>query len=690
MNNSVSLRLEQLGFDQQKALALLENNAWLDAKGLSLGQERAENAFEFFSTPHCHDQHLFMLGYPAIDSKALIRELLLSHPLSSDNVYDAVYCEDVKNPRKPVCLTLPKGQGLKFSRLVNSWLKQSATLLAAQEKEFKQLQQQKLSANPEHIEETFVTSAFSDHINPLLTVFKRLPEVKSYLSDLAKQLDYGYQLSHPVVCNNFVSHQGDDQFPIVFCDNPDSVKLFGDIAIVTEQGTTVANHHLLQPGLLHQANGGVLILPAERLLENPELWFELKSSLFDHQIKWRCSSQWLDPESMDLRLQIILVGDSMAYKGFLHLDPDIIQLFPLIAEVNHQYSLDTESAYISYAGYLQNIARRSNCNDLTNAGLVCLMNFSSMLIEHQHKVSLDSAIFKSLIQQAQTFVDVKDQFIDEPHIEQAIAAYNLRKNRIAQYSFEAIKEKQLLLVTQGQAIGQINALSVLDTDLDCFGEPSRVTAAVYLGNGEIDDVERKVDLAGNIHAKGVAILTSYLHQKFALEDDIPLAANLVFEQSYQGIDGDSAAMASLLCLLSAFADKPLEQGIAVTGAMDQFGNILAIGGVNEKISGFYKACEVNGFGKRQGVIIPMSNINNLNLTPKIRQAVKDKRFYIYPVSHIEQAIELVFSLTAGQVNEDSTYPQDSLYGAIKQRIDKLNSHDHQPESLWDRLKFWTN
>jgi len=565
-------------------------------------------------------------------------------------------------------LTLPKGQGPKFTRLVNSWLKQSAIAT----------KQQESSAQPQAI--------FTQQLPPLLKVFKRLDKVKSYLTDLGKALDNGHQLSHPVVCNNFITHN-DDSFPMVFCDNPDSAKLFGDIAIVTEQGTTVANHHLLQPGLLHRANGGVLILPAERLLESPEVWFELKSSLFDHQIKWSRTNQWLDPQPIDLKLQIILVGDAHAYKGFLEIDPDITQLFPLIAEVNHQFSLINDDDHIAYAGFLQNIARRANCNDLTNEALVALMHYSSMLVEHQFKMSLDSAHFKTLIAQAQTFVGELGA-IDATHIEQAIAAAQLRKDRIAQYSFEAIVEKQLLLVTKGLAIGQINALSVLDTDLDCFGEPSRVTAAVYLGNGEIDDVERKVDMAGNIHAKGVAILTSYLHQKFALEEEIPMSANLVFEQSYQGIDGDSAAMASLLCLLSAFAKKPIKQGLAVTGAIDQFGNILAIGGVNEKIHGFFKACEVNGFDEHQGVIIPFSNIDNLNLSPQVINAINDGQFKIYPVQHIEQAISLAFDLTAGKCDKDGDYPEDSLYGVIKERIDQINNPQPLSAGWLDKLRFW--
>ncbi len=671
MKKVSGLTKDSLGFNQQRAQTLLEDQSWLDAIGLSLGQERARNAFKFFSTPECSEQHMMVLGYPAIDSKALIRELLTSHPLTTDNVFDVVYCEDVTNSRRPISLNLPQGQGVKFERLVHSWLKRSG-LLVKENKDSDTQSDQKY---------------YTVELEPLLKVFKRLPKVISYLSELAKQLDSGNTLSHPVLVNNFVSQEADNTFPIVFCDNPDSLKLFGDIAHITEQGTTVANHHLLQPGLLHQANGGVLILPSDRLLENPQLWFELKSSLFDREIKWTSANHWLDPQAIPLKTQIILVGDALSYKNFLEIDPDITQFFPLVAEVNHQFALDTDEDYLRYAGYLQNIARRANCYDLTTCALVALMTYSSFLIEHQHRMSLDSSMLKSLIQQAQVFTTDGDK-LSEQHIEQAIEAFNHRKNRIAQYSFESIKDKQLLLITDGQHVGQINALSVLDTDLDSFGEPSRVTAAVYVGSGEISDVERKVDMAGNIHAKGVAILTSYLHQKFALDEEIPLDANLVFEQSYQGIDGDSAAMASLLCLLSAFAAKPLEQGIAVTGAMDQFGNILAIGGVNEKIIGFYNVCKANGLHNKQAVIIPSSNINNLNLPPEICEAINKNTFSIFPVDHIEQAIELCFNLKAGTVDDDGCYPEKTLYGVIEQRIESINNPQPEHRTILDRLKFW--
>lgn len=680
MNTAQKLNPAQLGFDSERASRVLNNLDWLDAKGLSTGQHRAENAFKLFSKPQCSGQHLFLLSYSAIDTKTLINELLTSSPLIDSDVYDLVYVEDLRNPRKPICLQLPKGQGVKFSRLVTSWLKSNIQPSDAAADDADSAVDTETVTNGEN-------GCHTKSVQRLLKVFKRQPKIVNYLAKLALCLDRGMSLSHPILVNNFVNHHDTRAFPIVYCDNPDSIKLFGDIAMVTEQGSTVANHHLLQPGLLHQANGGVIVLPAERLLDSPELWFELKSSLFDDQIKWTCANSWLDPESIELNVQIILVGDALSYKQFLALDPDITQFFPLIAEVNHQINLETDDDIIQYAGYLQNLARRSDCSDLSVDAICRLMSLSSNIVEHQQKFSLDSTTFTQLIQQSQTHLD-NDELIEGRHIEQAIKDCDRRKDRIACYSFDSIVQKQLFIETHGKKIGQINGLSVLETDLDAFGEPSRITAAVYVGNGEIEDVERKVDQAGNIHAKGVAILTSYLHQKFALEEEIPLSANLVFEQSYQGIDGDSAAMASLICLLSAFSKQPLSQGIALTGAMDQFGNVLAVGGINEKIEGYFRTCKLNKLDGTQGVIIPTSNQLNLNLHRDVVDAIAAGDFTIYAIDHIDQAIEICFGIKAGTACKDNLFDQNSLYGIIQHRIEQIHNPAHERLSFIEKVKHW--
>jgi len=693
ITTALQLDPAQLGFDSARAQELLASLNSLDSQGLATGQHRAKNAFELFSKPQCQSQNLFLLSYPTIDTKGLIKELITTYPHSDNFVFDLVYVEDLKNPRRPICLQLPKGQGIKFSRLVSSWLKRnhSAPVPTADNAPSSTGAEAEKTATPTVLANSDnnddVAGRYTASIAHLLKVFKRLPKVLSYLSDLAKQLDRGAILSHPVLVNNFVSHNDNQPVPIVYCDNPDSIKLFGDIAMVTEQGSTVANHHLLQPGLLHRANGGIIVLPAERLLEAPELWFELKSALFDQQIKWISANAWLDPEAVDLNLQIVLVGDSLSYKLFLEMDPDIMQLFPLIAEINHQIAIKQDQDILSYAGYLQNLSRRSGCIDLSVSAIGRLMELSSTMVEHQHKFSLDSTIFTQLIQQAQTHI-TDETHTTRQHIETAINDYNSRKDRIAAYSFDAIAQQQLIIETQGTKIGQINGLSVLETDLDAFGEPSRITAAVYVGDGVVDDVERKVDLAGNIHAKGVAILTSYLHQKFALEEEIPLSANLVFEQSYQGIDGDSAAMASLICLLSAFAKKPLRQGIALTGAIDQFGNVLAVGGINEKIEGYFKTCSLNPLDGNQGVIIPASNTLNLNLSQDVVEAVRAGKFTINAIAHVDQAIEICFGLQAGILNKDNTYDPESLYGLIEQRIEQIHNPDLSDESWLDKFKNW--
>ena len=676
----------ELGFDKETLIAELNSLTWLDAQGFSLGQERVDNAFSFFASPQCQGQHLFLLGHPGIDNKALVKELLNLHPLQQPQVHDTLYGEDLGDPRYPVCLQVPVGQGRKLSRLVASWLKGNEAHNAIQPGDGQEVEIQAAADNPEAAPVTGSDSGpqYQESVSTLLKVFKRHPKVMAYLSDVARQLDKGHKPSHPVLLNLLVNHDDNGQFPIVFCDNPDPVKLFGEISVLTEQGSMVANHHLLQPGLLHTANGGVLVLPAERLLEDPDTWYELKTTLFGASLKWPNATPWLDPRPVPLSVRLIILGDNHSYKEFLHLDPDFIQLLPLVAEVDHQYPLDSARNRANYAGYLQNLARRTSCQDLTNEALAELTAHAARLVEHRHKASLDGTLLSHIIQQAQSLSE--GSHIERDAIVRALANQQLRHSRIADLSFSAIREEQIKIDTRGEIVGQINALSVLDTDLDCFGEPSRITASVYIGEGEITDVERKVDLGGNLHAKGVLILTSYLHQLFSFQDPLPLSANLVFEQSYQGIDGDSASMASLLCLLSALADVPLKQSIAVTGAIDQFGNVQSVGGINEKIEGFYRTCEWQGLDQHQGVVIPANNVVHLNLDAVLCQQIHQDAFNIYGVKHIDEAIELLFGIPAGQADDDGSYPETSLYGIIQRRLDKITMRHEEPEGLLERIK----
>lgn len=696
----------ELGFNKEMYIAELDALDWLDAQGFALGQKRVDNAFSFFASPQCQGQHLFLLGHPGIDNKALVKELLNLHPLNLQQVQDTLYGEDVSDPRYPVCLQVPAGQGRKLLRLVTSWLKshepKQATAAASATKSTEQDSDDKTAQLPPTEEPpteeppteqdgTATTEqpgeakelSYQESVGTLLKVFKRQPKVVSYLTDLARQLDKGYKLSHPVLLNLLVNHHDNGQFPIVFCDNPDPSKLFGEISILTEQGSTVANHHLLQPGLLHIANGGVLVLPAERLLDAPEIWFELKTALFDAKLRWSNATSWLDPKHVPLSVQIIVLGDNHSYKELLHLDPDFLQLLPLVAEVDHQFPLDSPKQRAEYAGYLQNLARRASCHDLSHAALAHLTAYASRLVEHQHKASLDSSVLTHIIQQAQALSQGNE--ITDTAIIKALDSLEYRHNRIAELSFGAIREEQIKIDTQGQVVGQLNALSVLETDMDCFGEPSRITATVYIGEGEITDVERKVDLGGNLHAKGVLILTSYLHQLFSFHDPLPLSANLVFEQSYQGIDGDSASLASLLCLLSALSEVPIKQEVAVTGAIDQFGNVQSVGGINEKIEGFYRTCELQGLTQHQGVVIPHHNVVNLNLNQVICDQINNQAFSLYGISHIDQAIEILFGMPAGKADEDGHYPEKSLYGIIQQRLDKITMRHEEPEGFLSKI-----
>lgn len=298
------------------------------------------------------------------------------------------------------------------------------------------------------------------------------------------------------------------------------------------------------------------------------------------------------------------------------------------------------------------------------------MRFSCRLCEHQRILSFAENQLVALMQLANSIAKEQGaELISVLHIKAALAEQEYRLNYIVEQSDQSIVDEQMLLQTEGEVVGQINGLSVIQImghPYD-FGEPVRLTATVHMGDGDVSDIERKAELAGHIHAKAMMIIHGYLSTLFGAENPSPLSANLVFEQSYSEIDGDSAALTGLCALLSALAQQPIYQHLAVTGAVDQFGNVQPVGGLNEKIEGFFRVCSIQGLNGKQGVVIPESNYLQLILSDEVVDAVKNGQFHIYPVGHVEEAVELLMGCPAGSIDDERT-----LFGRIRRRLDDLN------------------
>ena len=389
-----------------------------------------------------------------------------------------------------------------------------------------------------------------------------------------------------------------------------------------------------------------------------------------------------DLAPIPLNCKIILVGSGISFSHLQSEDRLFSQHFPILAEISYELDL-TKHSETQYVQWLATLANKQGVV-LETSSILPLLWYSSRLIEHQQRLSLNMIGMRSLMLQAKAFIpslpsNKQGNGINSNAVAKALQQLKFRHNSSEIYSAQSFDDNFINLPTEGAMVGQINALTVIDTSDYSYGEPARITASVHYGDGEIADIERKSELGGNIHTKGMMILSSCLYRIFGRDAPLHLNANIVFEQSYQEIDGDSASLAEYCCLMSAIAEHPILQSLAVTGALDQFGNVQAIGGVNEKIEGFFNLCSRRGLTGDQGVIIPKANILQLNLEPEVIAAIAEEKFHIYAIEHMDQAVELLMTIPAGVANEDNYFPPETLYGMVQQRLDRLAGHGDEVE-----------
>jgi lon-related putative ATP-dependent protease len=464
--------------------------------------------------------------------------------------------------------------------------------------------------------------------------------------------------------------------PVIYEDNPAHGNLVGRVEYVTRMGGMDTDFTLIRSGALHRANGGYLMIDARRLLLEPYAWEGLKRALRSGQIRIETPGQMLsqvnvitlEPQPIPLEIKVALVGDPMLYYMLSQNDPDFEELFKVVADFEDQMERTPDSEP-RYARLLASIAQERHLRPLDAPSIARVIEESARMAGDAHKISMRVTAITDLLQEADYWAGCdKEEIIRQKHIEQAIAAQEYRSGRIPERSRESILQGTVHIETSGARIGQINGLSVLDMGKIRFGQPSRITARVRMGAGEVVNIEREVALSGQIHSKGVLILASYLSTHYATDYPLSLHASLVFEQSYGGVDGDSASTTELYALLSALSGIPIRQSLAVTGSVDQFGNVQAIGGVNEKIEGFFAICQARGLTGDQGVLIPQSNVRNLMLRKPVIDAVEAGKFHIYPVESVAQGIELLTGVAAGEMDEHGEYPKETVNNAVQERL----------------------
>jgi lon-related putative ATP-dependent protease len=476
--------------------------------------------------------------------------------------------------------------------------------------------------------------------------------------------------------NVMVDHSKSEGAPVVYEDNPTYQNLVGQAEYMAQMGAIFTDFGLLRAGALHQANGGYLLLDAIRVLSQPYAWEGLKRALRSGQIRIESlgqalsliSTASLEPEPIPLSAKVVLVGERLLYYLLCQRDDEFDELFKVA--VDFEEEMDRSPAnQLLYAKLIGQLARHEKLLPFDRGAVARVIEHSARMAGDAEKLSLHNRTLSDLLREADYWTRKEGRVVVAAEdVQRAVNSQVYRASRLRDRYREEILRGTLLIDTMGAKVGQVNGLSVVQPGRFAFGHPSRITARVRLGRGEVVDIEREVELSGPIHSKGVLILSGFLGARYAPDRPLSLSASLVFEQSYSGVEGDSASSAELYALLSALAETPIKQSLAVTGSVNQRGEVQAIGGVNEKIEGFFDLCHARGLTGEQGVLIPASNVKHLMLRRDVVEAVEAGKFHVYPVETIDQGISLLTGLEAGERDGAGKFPEGSVNHRVEARL----------------------
>ncbi len=749
-----------------------------------LGQDRARASVEAGISLPYSGYNIFAVGTAGLGKRTMIKRLLQQHAKTMQTPNDWVYVNNFKNPRQPLALRFPAGQGVKFqAALQQSWqiiLKQLERRFSAETyhnrierirqdtgdvqqqalieltKEGEELDLKLISRNDKHVfipmylqdnEYHEMTQNDLDSLNTkqraeitsnMRYMEKKLERLGLHLGDLeddardkvsilnrdiatqvvmprielllnknkdVKGLDqYLKQYADDIIDNvELILEQEEDDFtpalfnrvpsryqanvivsnkpnsgaPVIFEDFPTHYNLLGHVEQLTHNGTITTDFTLIRPGSLHQANGGFLILEAEQLLEQPYAWQGLKRALKSGQLKLSSLEHMLtltgsisiEPASVPLDIKVVLLAEPEIYYEILEVEPELGSVFKIRADFTDtlQRNDSNEQAYVQLiADYVQ----ADKLLPFDRSALAALLTDSSRQAEDQSSLSLHASTLGDLIREAHHHAfKADDKLVTDHHVNQALHHRQYRLGYLRELYWQDLSRGTQLIETSGHRLGQINALSVIHyADVE-FGLPSRLTASVYQGGGDILDIERSVELGGSLHAKGVLLMSSFLKAHFGREQILHFSAALAFEQSYGQVDGDSATVAELSALISAICQIPIDQSWAITGSMNQLGQVQPIGGVNAKIEGFYDACKLQGLTGKQGVIIPRQNMQHLMLRQDVIEAVETGQFHVHAIDTIDQALEILMARPVGTLDKKGRYSKNSIYAAVMQQLE---------------------
>lgn len=475
--------------------------------------------------------------------------------------------------------------------------------------------------------------------------------------------------------NVLVSRKRDSGAPVVFEPNPTHQNVFGWIEKRVRMGAVTTDFSMVQAGSLLQANGGFLIMEIESVMMDPMVWEALKRALINKKLyveepastNGRATS-FLRPAPIDLDVKVVLIGGYGAFEMLQNYDYKFNKIFKVRADFDYEVNGSPETVE-RYARFIARVCREGDLRHFTPDGVAAVIEFARKYVAHQNKLSLRFGPIVGIIQEADYWAGVQESdLVHARHVYRAFDEHRFRYNLYEEKIHDAYLEKAILIDVEGEHVGQVNALAVYQMGDISFGRPSRITAETFVGRQGVINIEREAHLSGNTHDKGVLILSGYLGRTFAQNYPLCLSVSITFEQNYSGVDGDSASSTELYAILSSLSGVPIRQGIAVTGSVNQKGRIQSIGGVNQKIEGFFDVCTSRGLDGSQGVIIPKANVQNLMLKKDVTDAVAAGCFHIYAVSDITEGIEILTGVPAGQPDDKGDYPEGTLYRKVQSRL----------------------
>lgn len=542
------------------------------------------------------------------------------------------------------------------------------------------------------LDKQLISETVVPFVKNLQEQYKDYPKILTYLNDLVeditKKIDCftGQETLDPERPQddpyknyrvNLLANNADTRgAPVVVETNPHYYNLFGKVEYRSQMGTVNTDFTMVKPGAIHRANGGYLILQAKDPLADANAWETLKKALKNRQIIVENIGEHfrsvptisLKPEPIPLNCKVILIGSQRIYHLLQQLDEDFGKLFKVMVDFEVVMPRTPENLQ-NYIAFVGSVCRRERLPHFDNSGLAEIIEYGSRLSGNQNKLSTQfNEVVEVILEAAAWAQAARAELAGAEHVRQAIAEKIYRSRRVEERLQELILRNKILVDTSGLVVGQVNGLAVLDAGNYAFGKPSRITAKTYMGHEGLVNIERETEMSGSIHSKGVLTLTGYLGSRFAQNKPLTLSARITFEQLYEGVEGDSASSAELYALLSSLSGVPIKQCLAVTGSVNQNGEIQPIGGVTEKIEGFFGVCQARGLTGEQGVIIPVQNVDNLMVGHEVVEAVKQGLFRIYAISRVEEGIEILTGLPAGEIQADGSYPPGTLFYLADQKL----------------------